>query len=727
VAVEGNARSALIRAGSRRVLADGEIVVERGEVSQQVYAVVVGSLAVLARSGIRVGRVGAGEVVGEVAAVTGGERTATLVADGPAELVVVEREAFEAWLDAHPDESARVTAAARRRLHDTGLADIAARVLGEDVAAALVPELLDTVTWIDLPAGATLFREGDVPDAAAFVLEGRLEVSRRGADGTSEVIGTIGRGEVVGETAILLRTTRTATVTAVRDTTLANVRLDVFESLLERHPTLTLQIARRMVARVAGGRPDPSSRGATVVALVVTPDAAARWHCDPGFAAGFAAEFVAEIERHASCATTTAAAVDAQLGRDGIASVAADDVRATRVTHHLGELEARHRTVVHLVDGSAPDGWARRVVQRADRVVLVASGEPSATELAQLGSHLDLMASSAVPRWLVLVHRPAARPVGASGLTIRSRVDEVHHVVAGTPADAARVARLAVGLGTGLVLGGGGARGYAHLGVLRALREQGVPVDRVIGASMGSIFAAGAALYRDLDELERVCAAQFERLLDYTVPIVALLKAKRITANLERVFGGLDAGDLWLPFACVSTNLTRSRLEVHRRGDLVTAIRASIAIPGVLPPVPFGEDLLVDGGVLDNVPADVMRADPSIGTVIAVDVAPDRGPATEVDYGMYVSGWQAVRNAVRRRQTPAYPGVGQVLVRTMITGSEGRRAAFRTDGTVDLYLDLEMHGVGLLEFDKFRPTVEQGYRLASPRIAEWLGQRSPIT
>jgi len=219
-----------------------------------------------------------------------------------------------------------------------------------------------------------------------------------------------------------------------------------------------------------------------------------------------------------------------------------------------------------------------------------------------------------------------------------------------------------------------------------------------------------------------MCRKQFSRLFDYTVPVVALLKAKRITANLGEVFGGLDADDLWIPFYCVSTNLTRSRLEVHRSGDLVTVIRASIAIPGVLPPVPYGEDLLVDGGLLDNVPADVMRSDPSISTVIAVDVAPPVGPGTSEDYGTYLSGWQALHRFARRRRP--YPGVASVLVRSMITGSEGRRAVMQHDGTVDLYLAIEIPGVSMLEFDKIRPTFEVGYAESRPRIEQWLQTRS---
>jgi predicted acylesterase/phospholipase RssA len=302
----------------------------------------------------------------------------------------------------------------------------------------------------------------------------------------------------------------------------------------------------------------------------------------------------------------------------------------------------------------------------------------------------------------------------------------VHHVRRGNAADLARLGRLSLGVGYGLVLGGGGARGFAHLGVLRSLQESGVPIDRIGGASMGSIFGAASALYQDLDEITTLCKRQFRRLFDYTIPVVSLLKAKRITANLTEVFAGLDVDDLWVPFHCVSTNLTRSQLHIHRDGELVTALRASIAIPGVLPPVPFGDELLVDGGVLDNVPADVMRADRSIGTVIASDVAPPTGPAVGQNYGMFLSGWQALRHPRRRRRDPMYPGVGSVLIRTMITGSEGRRAQMKADGTVDLYLDAEMHGVGLLEFDRMSSITERGYAGSREQVAAWAATRSEL-
>jgi predicted acylesterase/phospholipase RssA len=270
-----------------------------------------------------------------------------------------------------------------------------------------------------------------------------------------------------------------------------------------------------------------------------------------------------------------------------------------------------------------------------------------------------------------------------------------------------------------LVLGGGGARGFAHLGVWRALLELGVEVDAIGGASIGAPLGAGMAMQIDPDLFVRLTAEMFRDLLDYTVPVVSLVKGARITRNITSVFGDLDVRDLWLPFFCVSTNLTRSRVEVHDRLDLATAIRASVAIPGILPPVPFEGDLLVDGGVLNNLPCDVMQASQTISRLIAVDLSPAVGPKAEDDFGLAVSGWRALRSQVRSSKT-RFPGVVAIVMRAMVAGSVRDRDRVLANGSVDIYLDLDLHGVRLLDFDRVAEIAERGYEAARPRLERWL-------
>jgi predicted acylesterase/phospholipase RssA len=275
------------------------------------------------------------------------------------------------------------------------------------------------------------------------------------------------------------------------------------------------------------------------------------------------------------------------------------------------------------------------------------------------------------------------------------------------------------------VLSGGGARGFAHLGVVQALRESGVPIDQVAGCSMGSAIAASIALDLHGEALLALVEQQFHKLLDYTLPVVSLIKGQRIMDNVEATVGGWDIEDLWLPFYCVSTNLTKSRLEVHRSGSTALAVRASVAIPGVLPPVPYDGDLLVDGGVLNNMPFEVMRDDSTIGTIIAVDVAPDRGPRALGDFGMSVSGFKALGASLGRSQS-IYPSLTSVLLRSMLTGAVRNQKASMEDGSIDLVVAMHLPGIGLLDFERSREVAEAGYKASLQTVSEWAAARAEL-
>jgi len=177
--------------------------------------------------------------------------------------------------------------------------------------------------------------------------------------------------------------------------------------------------------------------------------------------------------------------------------------------------------------------------------------------------------------------------------------------------DLGRLARLLTRRGVGLVLSGGGARGFAHLGVIRALREARVPIDFVGGSSIGSIIAAGVAVGWSDDEMRMRYRRSFvdtNPVNDYTFPFVALTRGRKVSRLLQREYGDvLIEEPAPAFFFCVSANLTTGRALEHRDGRLADALRASVAIPGVMPPAYRGEDVLVDGAAINNLPVDIMH------------------------------------------------------------------------------------------------------------------------
>lgn len=180
--------------------------------------------------------------------------------------------------------------------------------------------------------------------------------------------------------------------------------------------------------------------------------------------------------------------------------------------------------------------------------------------------------------------------------------------------------------GVGLVLSGGGARGFAHLGIIRALREAKVPIDYLGGASIGAIIAAGVAMDWSDEEMQLRYRRSFvatNPVNDYTFPLLALTRGKKVSRLLEREYGDVQIEDLRHPCFCVSANLTTGRLFEHRAGRLSHALRAAVAIPGVMPPVFHEDGVLVDGAAINNLPVDVMQGH-APGFVIGCDVGADR-------------------------------------------------------------------------------------------------------
>lgn len=279
------------------------------------------------------------------------------------------------------------------------------------------------------------------------------------------------------------------------------------------------------------------------------------------------------------------------------------------------------------------------------------------------------------------------------------------------------------GRGNTLVLSGGGGRGFTHIGVVRALKKLGVPIDVVGGTSMGGILGAVMANGVPPEQLVGWAKRHSPRSLDYTFPVVGLVKARRIVESARETFGDGSIEDLWRSYFAVSTDLTTARVHVHRRGPLDLVIRATSAIPGVMPPVPLGSSLLVDGGVLNNLPIDIARDGSPGGRVIVVDVASPRGRQARSDYGLSVSGWHALRSGMGGRRSPL-PRISAVLMRSMITASMGERDDLVRAGLADCYLPLDMRGVSMLDFNDPAGVAASGYGVAMPLLTVWLESRS---
>ena len=511
-------------------------------------------------------------------------------------------------------------------------------------------------------AGEWLIREGDDAEDLYVVLRGRLRAVA-GVDADRRTLRVLGPGAAIGELALLTGSVRSASVQAVRDSTLLQLGRGRFVELMERDPHFAAAVARELAAQLqlSGGLAAPPTRPALI----------ALRRLDPGVPLEAVASSLARA-----------------LSAYGPVEVLEADAAGTSAVERAEDENAH----VLLVDEAGAGVWSDLCARQADRTLLVATAESPPPGEASPDADLVVLGPS-------------------SGGALRALLDAVqpraHHRLASTePSDpgAARIARRLVGRALGVVLSGGGARGFAHIGALAELEADGIDVDRYGGCSMGSFIAAMAAAGWSARDIRDRCHEELVRhspFNDYTLPRVALIRSRKAARMFDRLFGEMTIEELAKPLFTVSADLLSSRLVVHRRGSLTEAVGASMSIPGLVPPLSRSGRLLVDGGVLNNLPIDAM-ADSGEGPIVAVDVV-RRLEASAVD-------------------EPPLPSIMETLSRATVLGSVER--AERNRELALLVITPDTQDIPLRDFRALDRAVEAGR--AAARAALDAGARKEI-
>jgi NTE family protein len=460
-----------------------------------------------------------------------------------------------------------------------------------NVDPAVITQLGSICSYLSVPGAQAIILEGEPSDAVYIIATGMFAAYKQAAGGREVMLNRMTRGAIIGEIGFITDAARTATVRALRNSEVLRFTRGEFQQAVSRHPAVLLATCAAVVQRLQnaqiGGERPPRLR-----TLCLLP-------ADQSFdAADLMRKIARSFEAFGTVATVTA------------------DQATGHTSGWFAALEHAFDHVLFLAD-AARTPWTTFCLGQADGIVLLADGDRSPPETPLLAL-TRAQGPNGIPLFVMLLWQTAIVPGQAEKWLERMRPRAHFHVR--SDQDLARAARLVAGRGVGLVLSGGGARGLAHVGVLRALMQHGVPVDVIGGTSMGGIVAGLFAFEWDPDAMARSLVAAFSRrrISDFAVPRTALFSDRSFT----RLFGWLGAirmEDAPIPVFCVSTNLTEGVPAVHRTGRLETWLRATAAIPGIFPPVIEAGTVHVDGGVLNNMPVDIIW-DFGVSAVIAVDV-----------------------------------------------------------------------------------------------------------
>jgi NTE family protein/lysophospholipid hydrolase len=705
---------------------DGETLAWQGDPGDALFLVLEGSLKVSTRkenalSIMDLGSIGPGAVAGELALLTAHPRAGTITVECVSVVASLSRADFDLLCRELPQEMESVTAWMRRQLHayQIGMA-LEESPLFKNLSAQTKTELESSLEWTVLRAGEALFREGDQGEALYLVLSGRIrliqsqhdtpDTENPSADQPEQLLGEFGEGDTLGEMALLTHEPRSATAYAVRDTQLARLDRKSFDRLVAAHPQEMLGLFVRQIAerlRLQNrGRKQRGRSPVSIAVLVRSP---------------LGREFANQLAKALSAFGSTLHLNRARLVTVSANRALAPDAAETRLLSWLNEQETLYQHVIYETDGD-DHPWTARCMRQADTLLLVVNAEE---DPLAMGARLRALMQSAerkVAISLVLLHTKCSlAPTKTKAWLAATGAGAHWHLRAGRVHDVGRVARSLCGRSMGLVFGGGFAFGLAHIGVTQAFRDMNIPVDYVGGTSMGAVIALGRALHFSRDQMLEImnkgCAHSLKG--DYTIPIVSLLTGKKVAHSIGQYIGDRDIEDLWLPYFAISTSLVHARMVTHTRGNALRSVLASCRVPGVFPPLGWDGEVLVDGGLVNNVPCDVMRREIGTGTVVGVNVSRYTDFSVAEQFDMHLSGWDVLRRKANPfSRQPKAATMANIFSRLVRLGGVAQHQQIRS--AADLNLEPPLERFTFRDFNRGEEMSQVAYDYTLLEMQRWI-------
>lgn len=565
-------------------------------------------------------------------------------------------------------------------------------------------QLYEKFTHTLIKSNEVLFRQGDDPNNLYIILYGRMKILKEKVEGRLSR-GEIGQGEIVGEFALLTKQKRSATVIAMRDTHLLALSSKDFYEFLQANPAEAQSLWRSALIRSIQSenfKTEKLSRTAPIATLAVFSNN------ESPILKKAVKTFCYELSGHAS--TLHLDEVKLMNILNIINELTPNEIEL-RTTAWLSEQELNYRYILYEATNNKND-WTKRSLRQADTVIIFANAldDPQLTE-NEINIFENIVDNKIIH--LVLLH--PADQIHAKGaekwIELRPNI-RCHNIREGSQQDFQRIVRIAIGKPRGLVLGGGGCKAYAHLGVYKALKELQVDVDYIGGSSGGANIGSILAQEYPVDDAIALIKEKFLKhpkgLRDFTPPLLSIYKGAQYEKRVQNSCG-IDTliENLWINFFAVASNINENCLQIFDKGLLWKAVRASSSLPGIFPPFIDNRGILfVDGGVLNNLPVDIMRTFTSNGQIIASTFELESlNNYSSTEGG--VSGWALLRNKLLKNNDLVYPSIGEVIMSGCWIASDQHMKKMSAEA--DMTIITKGLGTSLLEFEAIDRMIEAGY------------------
>jgi len=658
-----------------------------------------------------------GETAGDFAVLNGGAHLVTAIATKNTRVARFPRVAFELLTNIDPNILANVYDTAAKLSRHVMLAKVFLDLFGS-ISTEVMNELLENTTIRNYSSGEVLIEEGDEADGLHIVVSGRLQVEYTNDDNSTVVVAEVRAPETVGEQALLSDSVRSATVYAIRESTVAFLNKSFFNDLIREQPKLLLPLSKLIIQRQVE-KSQRAGAAAKEQAIAIIP-------LDRRLPLRrFLRQLKREVRAIGNPLLLDARGFDTLYGKKGVAQTDFLDVFNSAISEWLDDKENSYQEIFYVTDPSL-SAWTKRCINRADRIILLADADrENSSKLREIEHDLRKILQHA--RYhrkvdLVLLHAKGTENPSHTARWLRKReLNAYHHIRIDDSEHMARLARRLCGCARGIVFSGGGARGYAHLGVQKAIEQHDIKIDYIGGSSMGGLLGASMAMGQGTESINSLSAvfANKRALYDYTLPLVSLMKSAKLTRFCHAVYQETRIEDLWIPFFCVSSNLADGKEVIHDRGPLWRVVRSTISLPGIFSPVPTPSgQLLIDGAVLNTFPVDVMQEQlGGRGSIIGVNVSQIVEFREYYNYGTSLSGWHALMSRINPfEKTIRIPRLVETLLRS--TDIKSIIRLNETKAMLDVLIEPDVSEIPLMEFKSYKRISEIGYEEAIKILSE---------
>lgn len=556
----------------------------------------------------------------------------------------------------------------------------------EEIGDGIIKKLFENGETIQLESGDYLFRQGDRESYMCIVLKGRLRAIKEKEDSSAK-LGDIGAGEIVGEIAFFTSEVRMASVRAIRKSSVLKVDKEIYISLVSQNPTLASSMVKLVIDRLRRNefQKNKSLPPKNIAVLNMSPNLDIN-------------SWTNKVEHYFK-----------GQGQN-LNILCKPENLDIDIDNYIDSLEDHVGINILLCDEQHME-WSQQCLVYSDLIIIAFDFEADKTLTTiekTFGLHNKSILSKKI--YLLLFHtNHNKRPIGTSDWLRQRPVDMHIHIRIDKQEDTNRFCRIISHQAVGLVLGGGGAKGFAHIGVVQALREKGIEIDFLGGTSSGALYGIGMCFldfqFKKIHNFNEEGVRRKLTSNDFALPLISMMAFKKFKRFLKELYGEHHLEDLWVKSFCISTNYTKAQLYVHETGLLWKQISASMAIPGVYPPVVIDKNLHVDGGVMDNLPIDPMFRYP-VGSIIAVSLSSN--PSREVDYKEVPSSLRIFWDKFRRKKRYKIPGLSSIVINSLSINSAQRQEEKKRQASH--YIELDLKGIGMLDDSKWKETIDRGYK-----------------